>query len=187
MPLYHTDLFIATCGGHGTHPVSSPSTFTPLSVHCMLDPHCWTLNEASIVSGPFFLSFCRIWSSPDTTMSLFLRWPGHCRGQQAIAAYSQLVHTLTTLFWEEFWRNFQCSVSPSHSSVLPYRFYCVYEERFSQPAVGSLWISFPGNHGSRICCCSKTHFIFIFTVSVLIARPAFIRLRITLSCMWANK
>lgn len=50
-----------------------------------------------------------------------------------------------------------------------------------------LFFFFPGNHGSRICCCSKTHFIFILTVSVLIARSAFIRLRITLSCMRTNK
>lgn len=33
----------------------------------------------------------------------------------------------------------------------------------------------------------ETHFIFIFTVSVLTARSAFIRLRIALSCMRANK
>lgn len=50
-----------------------------------------------------------------------------------------------------------------------------------------VYFFFPGNHGSGICCCSKTHFIFILTVSVLIARSAFIRLRITLSCMRTNK
>lgn len=48
-------------------------------------------------------------------------------------------------------------------------------------------LSFPSNPSRRICCCSKAHFIFIFTVSILIAWPAFIRWRITLSCMWANK
>ena len=131
--------------------------------------------------------FCTILGMPRP---LFLPWPGSLRGEQAVGdASTWQSGTFTSLFRNrpgEPARVSSPSCFPPHCPLCS----LLYSWRFSQPPLIPIYLFiffFPGNHGSGICCCSKTHFIFILTVSVLIARSAFIRLRITLSCMRTNK
>lgn len=175
------------------HP--SPCLFTLTYLVLTPKQHWWlwpTFLDSEWSLAPFFwATFCAglLCSRGDARVPPLApaRMPQRRTGNQLCPMAKWCFHHLKAVRWiQETW---QSHFSPTYipaSSKPPTLF--VERDFLSRLLIPVyLFIFFPSNHGSRICCCSKTHFIFIFTVSVLIARPASIRLRIPLSCTWANK